>query len=148
MKLVPIESRFYQKVRKEPSGCHEWTGHVMRNGYGQVSFHQKPEYSHRVAWELAFGPIPEGKYILHKCDNRKCVNPEHLFTGTFQDNMDDMVRKKRQASGNRSGRRKISSDLARKIRDSVGTQAAIAANFGVSQCTVSMIRSGRIWKDI
>jgi hypothetical protein len=148
MKQIPIEGRFAAKVRKVESGCHEWTGHIMPNGYGQVSYKQKPHYAHRVAWELANGPILDGLYVLHTCDNRKCVNPEHLFLGTFNDNMADMVSKQRQASGNRSGRRKLNSDQARAIRSEIGTQVEIGKRYGVTASIVSMIRSGRIWRNI
>lgn len=148
VKRIPVRERFFGKVRKDDSGCHEWTGWIAPNGYGQVSRDCKPAYSHRVAWELANGPIPAGLYVLHKCDNRKCVNPDHLFLGTLQDNVADMVRKGRHASGNKNGRRKLSSDQIDAIRRSDDVQTKIAARFGVSQANVSTIKAGRSWKVI
>lgn len=119
----------------------------MPNGYGQVHHMGQTAYAHRIAWELAHGSPPDG-YVLHACDNRKCVNPEHLRVGTFQDNMDDMTAKKRHAFGSRSGRARIDEAAAVAIRSEAGTQAAIAKKFGVSQATVSMVRAGKIWRHV
>lgn len=141
----PIAERFKNMVQEMPSGCHEWTGHVMPNGYGQVR-HNGTAYAHRVAYELHRGAVPEGLYVLHRCDNRKCVNPEHLFLGTFNDNMADMVEKQRQAHGERNGHAKLTDDQVRAIRRAVGTQREIAKQFGVTPSLISMIRSRRIWR--
>lgn len=140
----PISERFFAKVAVRESGCHEWTGCLMPNGYGQLHKDGKTAYAHRVAYELAYGPTD--LFVLHKCDNRKCVNPAHLFAGSFDENMQDMVDKNRQAHGDRSGRRKLSSDQVRAIRSEVGLHREIAAKYGVTPSLVSMIRSGRIWR--
>jgi hypothetical protein len=107
----------------------------------------KAVYAHRAAWEMVNGSIGD-LYVLHRCDNRKCVNPEHLFLGTFDENMADMVRKDRQALGTRNGHAKLTDDQVRGIRAATGRQKAIAAEFGVTQSLISMIRSGRIWQHI
>lgn len=146
MRKTVIE-RFNEKVKKT-SGCHEWTACTMPNGYGQFSYRGKPEYAHRVSWELANSPIPDGLYVLHTCDNRACVNPKHLFLGTFYDNMADMVSKQRHAFGDKCGRRKLNASQVVKIRSEIGTQQEIAERYGITQSVVSMIRSGRIWKSI
>lgn len=79
------------------SGCHEYTGSRSPRGYGQVyrGRGKRPYHAHRLAWELAHGPIPAGMHILHTCDNPPCVNPAHLSLGTHADNMADMARKGR-----------------------------------------------------
>ena len=102
----PLRERFMKKWTLEPdSGCWLWTGSRRRHGYGRMySLDRKGLSAHRVSWELFRGPIPDGLDVLHKCDNPPCVNPDHLFVGTMQDNMDDMVRKGRQARGSRLGR--------------------------------------------
>src|SRR5712692_7724477 len=84
--------RFWQKVEPNPSGCWLWKGCLSR-GYGQVQIDSKQMASHRFAWEDIMGPVPEGLWVLHKCDVRNCVNPQHLFLGTNSDNVKDAVSK-------------------------------------------------------
>jgi len=143
-----LKERFHEKVAVAESGCHEWQGCVMKNGYGQINNEGKAAYAHRVAYELENGLLPKGSFVLHSCDNRKCVNPAHLFAGTFQDNMDDMVSKLRQPHGMKNGHAKLSDEQVKEIRSATGTHREIAARFSVSQPLVSMIRSGRIWKHV
>lgn len=141
-----LEMRFKEKVSEKDSGCHEWTGCVVYNGYGQIHVNGRTEYAHRIAWLLAHGAIPKHLYVLHRCDNRKCVNPKHLFLGTFYDNMDDMVTKVRQAHGEKNGHAKLSAKDVRAIRSSSEKQVDIARRFRVSQSSISTIRSKQTWK--
>lgn len=98
-----VFSRFVGKINRLDGqcSCWEWTGALMKNGYGAIRIGSKKlktsrtEYSHRVSWVLAYGNIPNGLSVLHKYDNRKCVRPSHLFLGTLTDNMRDMVDKDR-----------------------------------------------------
>lgn len=76
-------------------GCQIWTGAVSTKGYGIFQKDGKYTGSHRAAWELRNGPIPDGLWVLHRCDVRPCINPEHLFLGTAVDNTADMIRKGR-----------------------------------------------------
>ena len=99
---IPIEEYkqqqliFYiSKTITTSIGCMEWQGHLDTCGYGSVHFLGKIKGLHRLIWELVKGIIPEGLQILHHCDNPPCINPNHLFLGTHQDNMADMVLKGR-----------------------------------------------------
>jgi hypothetical protein len=94
---------FWEKVDK--SGiCWEWIGAISGNGYGAVWWNGKMQSAHTVSFEIANGEIPDGLFVLHSCDNRRCVYLRHLFLGTHQQNMDDMVAKGRQAKGPMSER--------------------------------------------
>lgn len=75
-------------------GCWEWAGSRFSNGYGQVSVNNSPTGAHRLAYRTWVGPIPEGMVVRHKCDNKPCMNPEHLELGTTQDNINDRVARK------------------------------------------------------
>ena len=97
-KTDPPEVRFWAKVQKgnNPDDCWNWTGGITGAGYGAMMIDYKNVSAHRFSYELHFGPIPEGMFICHKCDNPSCSNPDHLFLGTPQDNVDDMISKDRQ----------------------------------------------------
>lgn len=93
---VPVWVRFAENAIPVESGCIEWNGYVGADGYGRIVA-PGDTLAHRVAYRMAHGNIGVGMMICHRCDNRLCVNPAHLFVGTSQDNMDDMVRKGRSA---------------------------------------------------
>lgn len=94
--------RLYSKVERNPlTDCLEWTGSLDKNGYGKLKVQGKQYYTHRIAYQLGYGLDPKELFVCHKCDNPKCVNPQHLFLGTHQDNMDDMLRKGRHTNQNK-----------------------------------------------
>jgi len=95
--------RLYTRV-DTVTGCHVWIGHTAKGGYAVVSVGKgQQRYAHRVAYELANGPIPAGLMVLHRCDRTNCVNPAHLFLGTAQDNMDDCAQKGRWRNQTKAG---------------------------------------------
>ncbi len=96
-KSVPLELRLKMRLKIAESGCHEWTGHTVK-GYGYIWLNGKDIGTHCATWILANGPIPNGLYVCHTCDNPPCCNVEHLFLGTPAGNVADMVAKGRKGS--------------------------------------------------
>ena len=88
-------------------GCIEWAGKLNSDGYGTTSWNRKHWLAHRLMWTLVKGPIEDGMCILHRCDNPKCVNTDHLFMGTHTENMRDMASKGRSSSQKRSQGRQV-----------------------------------------
>jgi hypothetical protein len=96
-------NRFWNKVNiPSLSDCWEWQGSKNKHGYGHFKYKRKTHRAHRISWTLIKGEIPEGMCVLHRCDNRLCVNPFHLFLGTNQDNMDDKMKKNRHHSSQKT----------------------------------------------
>ena len=94
MYTKPLETRFWSKVHKT-EGCWLWTASRRRDGYGYISVYGMMSAAHRVAWRLSYGDIPPGLFVLHHCDNKVCVRPDHLFLGTQKDNVHDAISKGR-----------------------------------------------------
>lgn len=135
-------------------GCWEWQGGRDRDGYGKVSYKKKDHQAHRLAWELTYGAPPADQCVCHRCDNRRCVRPDHLFLGSHRDNYLDAISKGRPMSKLRSGgqhhKSKISVEKARQIKARVAageSQKSIAADMGVSTQTVFIVLSGKHWTD-
>lgn len=101
-KPKPIAERFWPRVEKRDADeCWEWKGSRLQKGYGTMPCwpFKRPALAHRVSWEIHNGNIPDGLIVCHRCDNPPCVNPAHLFLGSHQDNLRDMVKKGRQVLG-------------------------------------------------
>lgn len=96
-----IKNRFYKKFIYL-NGCWEWTDYISNDGYGQIRINQKMLRAHRISFILHGGRIPKNKWVLHHCDNRKCVNPDHLYVGNREDNIRDMLVRKRHGSSNKT----------------------------------------------
>lgn len=126
------------------SGCHEWKRYRLPNGYGRTRYHGKNVLAHRLAWELAHGPIEPGVLICHRCDNPSCCNVEHLFAGSPQANIADMIAKGRRVQGNMKRRRiqKLTDAQVDEIRANRESGVALARRFGVTEACVSQIRNG------
>lgn len=139
------------------TNCVEWDkSRNLKKGdrldYGQVRVGDKMKKAHRVAWEKAFGKIPSGMLVLHRCDNPPCVNPEHLYLGTHQDNALDRERKGRgrDSSGNANGRASIPEQTAIRLKmvSGVLSASACARVLGISVNQVCLIMNGKAWKHV
>ena len=139
---------FWPNVEKK-SKCWNWKG-LKLHGYGIVWTGKVQVKAHRFSWVLHNGEISRGSCVLHKCDNKSCVNPRHLFLGNQDDNMKDMVKKKRQAlhRGEQNGRAKLVESDVREIRKrlSKGHRGSdIAKDFNVNRVTIYSIRDRHLW---
>lgn len=147
-----FEERFWSKADRS-NDCWVWTSGKSSNGYGLVKRDSRTQYAHRVAYELTYGPIPAGSghhgtVVAHRCDNRACCNPQHLFLATQKENIADRDAKGRQGKAERHGRAKLTKADVLAIRSAIGTQQAIAAAHGVTQQQVSRIRRREKWKHL
>lgn len=148
--------RFWSKVNKT-EGCWEWTAGKTKDGYGIFKVHTKNLMrSHRYAWELECGPIPKGLCVLHKCDNRKCVNPNHLFLGTNEDNVKDREQKGRgvmpDQNGENNSMAKLTEEEIKNIRfryeNENITQKELGKIYNIDQSAVSIIINKKVWKKV
>ena len=133
-----------------PDGCWPYKGAVGSSGYGRIMFDNEIKGVHVWAYEHANGPVPEGMFVLHSCDNRKCANPAHLRAGTHQDNMDDKVKRDRcyRGFGELSGNAKLTEQQVIELRTRHSSGApvkSLAERFGVSESNVYMIVTGKRW---
>ena len=152
---------------QEKNECWEWLSNKNICGYGSVTWDWKVLSTHRVAYRLCRGPIPKGLLVRHTCDNRACVNPNHLLLGTVKDNVADRVRRGRSAAGDRSGMRlhpekvkrgeenvtaKLTEKKVRQIREIFKNHgvnlAQVARDFGVAETTIRNVRNGNTWRHV
>lgn len=158
----PVAARLEERLDRSggPNACHLWTGSTA-NGYGVLGIKspRATKKTHRLAWELANGPIPDGLCVLHRCDVRACCNVAHLFLGTLADNIADMVAKGRQARGptKRSVRGEAHAHarlttpmvVALRTRLAAGeTGRSLATEYGIAVSTVSAVKTRRLWKHV
>jgi hypothetical protein len=147
MKGQSLQTRIAEKISPEPNtGCWLWTGATSPQGYGIIWIDGKNHLAHRVVFALLVGH-PDGWCCCHRCDNRLCVNPAHLFLGTDADNLADCRSKKRHSFGERHPGAKIPNSEVALIRASDEPQSALAKRYGVVQTTISRIRSSQRRKD-
>ena len=149
--------RFWAKVNMVQGKCWEWMATRNLNGYGQLRV--KDDYgkwrkglSHRVSWIIHNGNIPNSLCVLHHCDNPGCVNPSHLFLGTYEDNSRDMITKGRgkpsHLYGEKNGSSKLTREQVSEIRKHLccgENHYYIARKFGVSHTTIWRIARGKSW---
>lgn len=147
--------RFLRKIAFGMSDCWYWRGYRDDLGYGVVSY-MGEHRAHRVAYRLFHGPIPDGMKILHRCDVRSCVNPDHLFVGTQADNVADMVAKGRGRNipqhGEANPMAVLTAESVRKIRQDFAsgsaTQRQMAKRYGVGVMTINRAIRRASWKTV
>ena len=154
-----VAQRLTAKLVPAESGCIEWVGHRHRGGHGMIMVGSKREgtkrmaYTHRVAWELAHGPIPVGMCVCHRCDNPPCCNPDHLFLGSQADNVADMIAKGRNRSksprGEDNKRAIVTEQQVREIRFRYAcghvTLDALGNEFGMTRSGIWRIVKRKSW---
>lgn len=162
-----FEKRFWAKVNKngpipehtpELGRCWVWTASLFGNGYGQIGLgHSKQGNmpAHRASWEIHNGPIEGGLFVLHRCDNQLCVNPDHLFLGTQVENLEDMTRKGRRRwgdfRGEGHGQAKMTEALVYEIRSRFAGGERIcdlAREYGLQHGGLSAIVHRRSWRHL
>lgn len=157
---MSLAERFAALAGQSPR-CWLWQGRLNDHGYGVIdsgghSRHGgRPLLAHRVSWEIAFGPIPEGMNVLHDCpdgDNPRCVNPAHLWLGTIAANNADMAAKGRNRHGEAHHNARLNEALVLEIRyrhaHGERSRRALSAEFGIGPSTLDDVLSGRTWKHL
>jgi hypothetical protein len=161
---LSIEESFWTKVDKcgpvasHVDGidcCWVWKAYRDKRGYGRFSVRGKRVFAHRFSWELANGSIPPNMFVLHRCDNPGCVRASHLFIGTHEENMHDMVVKGRSDMGDGQGSRNSQSlmtepgvEFARRELSSGVPIGQVAKTLGVSRSTMAHVLAGRSWPHV
>lgn len=133
------------------SQCWEWEGCIQSNGYGRITNQRRTQYAHRFMWEAFNGPIPNGFDVCHTCDNRKCVNPGHLFLGSRHDNMRDAVIKNRVQRGEDRYNAVLTEEIvreARRQRQRGKMVKDIAQEMGVPSYTLAPAIRGKTWSHV
>jgi hypothetical protein len=153
-RTIPIEERLLRRLSPEPnSGCWLWTGTCNHKGYGQIgtSAHGMAT-THKVAYQYFKGAVPQSMQVLHTCDTPCCCNPEHLWLGTHQDNIDDKMRKGRhragrstKSRGTANGNAKLTPDIVRHIRQRELSYTQYAERYDVSKSLVHAIVKRKVW---
>jgi hypothetical protein len=139
------KQRFWSRVDiKSIDECWEYSGRYS-NGYGVMDINKKHIKAHRYSAEIAGMDITD-KLVCHKCDNRKCVNPNHLFTGSYEDNNRDMIMKGRYRATEKT--RKLTPEQIREIRADTGRHDLLAKKYGISKATMSNIKNRKFYREV
>ncbi len=146
---LSVAERLDKYAIPEPNtGCWLWIGNAHYFGYGKLTVEGKTRSATRLQWERFNGPIPNGLFVLHKCDVPSCVNPDHLFLGTAQDNIDDSIKKGRHTCGEVQGASKLKKYQVVAVFNDKRRPIDIARDYNINPSTVSRIKHGLAWKHL
>ena len=138
---------FWARAKRRKNACWEWP--IKRMTYGLITRHGQMYGTHVYSWTITFGSVPKGVCVLHTCDNRRCINPEHLFLGSKGDNNRDTFSKKRHYFGTRHWKVKLDPISVRVIRKRYRrgeSQEKIGKDYGVSQAHISKVVRATAWR--
>jgi hypothetical protein len=150
-------ARFWARVDCQGTdACWTWTGAITQRGYGATSWRGRYIAAHRVAWLVTAGPIPDGLYVCHRCDNPPCCNPSHLFLGTHEDNMADRAAKGRNAliarPGATNGRARLTADDVtemRRLHRQLGLNfVQLGRRYGIHKSHARQVIRGERWSGL
>jgi hypothetical protein len=147
-----VSDTFWNNCAKQENGCWLWTKSTTR-GYGELHYKGTTRKAHRVAWELTYGDIPKGMVVCHRCDNPRCINPDHLFIGTQADNIKDCIEKGRarhiSPRGESNPRAVLTEqqviDARRRYRQGGVFYKELAAEYGVGFYAIAQAVKGKSW---
>ena len=145
---MTLKSRLLAKIDIcSEAGCWNWTASKSSGRYGKLEISGATLSAHRASYEVYRGPIPEGLFVCHRCDNPACINPDHLFLGTHADNMADKVKKGRHRTprGSEVVTSKLTEADVLAIRASRVSNGCVAEQYGVDRSLISLIRTGKRW---
>ena len=146
-----IIHRILENISINENGCWEWNKSKSKSGYAKIWYRGSTMRGNRVSYLAFIGDIPEGILVCHHCDNRSCINPDHLFLGTHKDNCHDSIQKCRHAHGEKSSKSKLKSEHIteiRKLYSSGISQEKISKKYNVNQSCISSIILKKTWNHI
>ena len=153
---APLEERFFRQIEKS-NNCWMWTGRAIGKGYGSIGLGGKGAkqiLAHRLSYQIHKGPIPDGMVVMHKCDNPRCVNPDHLDAGTQSQNIKDAFTRMRKVlptkkvRGEECGASKLTNEIVLSIRSSGLSLSTLAELYKVSKSTIERVRYRKTWRHI
>lgn len=151
-----LTERFLHHIVVDDKGCWIWNSEQTTNGYGRITIYENKKRkrirAHRLSYELFKGKITDDMVVCHSCDVKLCVNPEHLWLGTHQDNMEDAYRKGIIKRGSEANKAKLTEDNVRKIKELYAsnnyTYKQLGEMYNVNFNTIRFIIIGRTWRHV